>query len=110
MSRIFFPGIYRHFKGGRYVALAVAEETTNLSKTKDDAGAREPPAQLVVYRSLNTQNNGAWFAREQSEFLSHVGEDQSNTPGLPCLRFALELPFEPTNYREPDEPAPSNQP
>lgn len=95
MNRLFIPGIYRHFKGGRYVALALAEATTNAAT--EDVG---PPPQLVIYRSLNAQNNGAWFAREKSEFLSTI-----EGPGVE--RFTLEIPFEPTNYREPDESHPA---
>lgn len=86
-NRVFIPGIYQHYKGARYVALAVARNATNGPKFHDGL-------EVVVYRPLNGDE---WFVRSKDEFLSIVESDSSTA------RFTLETPFEPTNYKEPTD-------
>lgn len=93
MSRIFIPGIYCHYSGGRYVALAVASDKDNTNTTKRE---------FVVYRALDGEHAGQWFVRSKDEFLGTATLEAG--PELTVVtRFVLETPFEPTNYKEPTE-------
>ena len=58
--------IYRHFKGGLYLVLAVALSEENYEPT-------------VVYMSLN--GDGKVWTRSQSEFTSPVPDDRPNPTG-----------------------------
>lgn len=66
------PGVYRHFKGGRYRVLMLARHS-------------ETEEQMVVYQALYGEQ-GVWV-RPLSMFLEPVERD-----GRPVPRFQLEIP------------------
>lgn len=67
------PGVYMHYKGGKYRVLFVAKESTNAR-----SGGK-----TVVYVSLT---NGNIFTRDLSEFTETV----KMPDGKEVPRFALE--------------------
>jgi hypothetical protein len=65
------PGVYVHYKGGRYTVLSVAFDVTYSNQER----------KVVVYRSEET---GEWFVREIDEFLETVSLEN----GIVVKRFA----------------------
>jgi hypothetical protein len=56
------PGIYRHYKGGHYIALFLARDSNNHANRED----------VVVYMSLTSPYAGAINVRHLSEFCEQV--------------------------------------
>lgn len=56
------PGIYTHYKGGRYRVLFLARESTNARRG-------EP---VVVYSSLNEGTEGNVYVRTVAEFTEYI--------------------------------------
>jgi hypothetical protein len=65
------PGIYRHYKGGLYEVLGIAQHSES----------REP---LVMYRALYGEY-GLW-ARPQPMFLEEITHDGQQQPRFALLR------------------------
>lgn len=70
-ARAFRPGIYRHYKGGMYRAIAVARHSEH------------PAQELVVYESLD--NGGTWV-RPLGMFLEDVEVGEYRGPRFTWLR------------------------
>lgn len=68
-------GVYEHYKGGQYVVLFVAHNSTN-------SGGDQP---MVVYVSMTT---GRINVRDENEF--HEAVWDANPPDRPRFRLANE--------------------
>lgn len=71
------PGLYRHFKGGKYRVLGVAAHS-------------ESGEELVVYRSVD-DDAGMWV-RPRSMFVSNVSIDGEAVPRFERLVDSLTQP------------------
>lgn len=65
------PGIYRHFKGGRYGVNFVAKHSETLDE-------------FVVYEALYDNKDGKYWIRPASMF-----EDEKESDGKKVKRFTL---------------------
>jgi len=63
----FRPGVYMHWKGSKYRALFLAQDSTNRA---DSGGSTEEP--VVVYISLEGARAGNVCVRNLQQFMEHV--------------------------------------
>lgn len=64
------PGVYEHYKGGRYTVLMVIKDSTNARMTDDGK------PDVVVYVSLT---NGSVWCRDLAEFIEPVAWSDGST-------------------------------
>lgn len=91
------PGVYEHYKGGRYEVLGPAlKEDTVVKADAPDAG---PEVQLVIYRpltpgSLLELREEDFWARERSDFDAEVEVPWGSSGVLLTPRWCLVPRFQ----------------
>ncbi len=66
------PGVYKHFRGGMYTVILIAQDSTN-SRERPDGSKNH----IVIYVS---HTNGKVFARDLDEFIELVKWPAHRTP------------------------------
>lgn len=76
MNKLVIHGIYRHYKGDKYIV----EDIALHSENKED---------LVIYRAL--YGNGQLYARPKTMFLEEIAREKCLELGLPIQKYRFEL-------------------
>ena len=73
----FIPGIYRHYKGKKYLALGIAKHSETLEK-------------LVIYISLYENETSQMWARPLDMFMEGVEIEGKNQPRFKFIDDSID--------------------